>query len=551
MDRPDGPPRLELRSISFSYDGARSALDDVSLEVWPGQRVAVLGHNGSGKSTLVKIAGALQAPSQGACLIDGRDVREIPFHDLRRRVGVLFQDPEAQLVGAVVEDDVAFAPEGQGLPPHEILARVERALAQVGMLHKRRELVAALSGGEKQRVAIAGVLAAEVGCLILDEPTAMLDPEGRIEVDDVLRSLHASGAALVQVTHQLEGIEDADRALVLSGGRIVWQGATQDLWGVAEEMGFELPPLRRAARRSGIVSSRVDVADVARAVEARLSDRVERGRPPTIERPTLIEARGLSFRFDAASGPTLIDVDADVPKGGWLSIVGRTGSGKSTFVQHLNALHEIQVGEILMEGAPLPQKGPEVHALRQRVGLVFQSPEDQLFCPTVREELAFAPANAGLVGDELERAILWAMDEVGIDRGWLERAPLALSGGERRLVAIASVLSALPECLVLDEPTAGLDARHRRRILDLLGRLRDEGRTVVVISHDMDMALRHSDRLLVLGRGRRLGEGGPHEILPALMEALRPEAWPIGLQIAAEIRRRRPDAPLAWDVDEL
>ena len=246
------PPLLELRSVSFSWNGARRALDNVSLEVRRGERVAVLGHNGSGKSTLVKIVGALQTPLQGACFIAGRDAREIPFRELHSLVGVVFQDPENQLVGAVLEDDVAFAPENQGLPPAEIQARVDWALEKVGLLHKRRAMVSALSGGEKQRAALAGALAAQVECLILDEPTSMLDPEGRLDVAEVLRTIHASGTTILQVTHQLENFDDVDRVLVLKGGRLAWQGSTPDFWGHAEALGFELPPLHRLAGRFGL-----------------------------------------------------------------------------------------------------------------------------------------------------------------------------------------------------------------------------------------------------------------------------------------------------------
>ena len=209
-------------------------MENVSLTVYEGERVAVLGHNGSGKSTLVKILGALQVPGQGAYLISGRRAETLPFEDFHRLVGIVFQDPESQIAGAVVEDDVAFAPENQGLPSGEIGTRVEWALEKVGMLHKRSSLVSALSGGEKQRLALAGALAANVRCLVLDEPTAMLDPGGRADVNNVLRRIHDMGTTLVQVTHQLEDFDSVDRVLVLSEGRLVWQGRTGDFWPEAE-----------------------------------------------------------------------------------------------------------------------------------------------------------------------------------------------------------------------------------------------------------------------------------------------------------------------------
>ncbi len=548
---------LELRSVSFSYDGARQALEDVSLRVGRGERVAVLGHNGSGKSTLVKIMGALQVPSRGACFISGRDAQDLPFRELRGLVGVVFQDPENQIVGAVVEDDAAFAPENQGLPPQEIQARVDWALERVGMQHKRRAMVSALSGGEKQRVALAGALAARVRCLILDEPTSMLDPEGRLEVEEVLRWVHASGVTLIQVTHQLENFEDVDRVLLLSRGRLAWQGTPDAFWPMAESLGFELPPLRRLTerlRKLGLDVPSADAEGICRALEGRVGNLPRRrdGVPPAGRTP-FIEVRRLAFRFDDGSDgvAALSDVSADVPRGGWLSIVGRTGSGKSTLAQHMNGLYRVQAGRILLEGEPLPQSGEALYRLRQRVGLVFQMPERQLFSPTVREELAFAPANAGLEGEALDEAVLGALRAVGLREDFLSRSPFQLSGGEQRLTAIASTLAAGPDCVVLDEPLAGLDAAYRRGILALLTRLRDEGRSVVTITHDLDMALCFSDRVLVMDGGRSLAEGTPQEVLPSLMEALRPDVWPGALQVSARLRARHPSFPLVWRVEAL
>ena len=455
---------------------------------------------------------------------------------------------------------MAFAPENQGLPPREIQVRVERALEQVGMAHKRSAPVSALSGGEKQRIALAGALAAKAECLVLDEPTAMLDPEGRIEVAAVLRALHASGTTLVQVTHQLECLEDADRILVLSQGRWIWQGGARDFWPEAERLGFELTPFRRLCARleaRGISVPHPTVGGVASALEAVLPRTPASPDPAVPSRepvpPAYLEVRDLSFRFDGPTEgePVLEGVGALFPRGAWTAVLGRTGSGKSTLVQHLNGLYRIQAGHILMEGLPLPQKGEALHRLRGTVGLVFQTPEDQLFCPTVREELAFAPVNAGVSGERLERAVRTALAGVGLDDGFLDRNPLALSGGERRLVAIASVLAAEPECLVLDEPTAGLDAAYRKKILALLSDLRGRGRTIISVTHDLEMAFGHCDRLLVMDAGRSKGEGDVSSALPSLMRVLNPSVWPEVLQLSARLRERCPSVPLTWDPDVL
>jgi energy-coupling factor transport system ATP-binding protein len=572
---PESDPAILLRGVDFSYDGGNRVLKKISLEVAGGERVFILGRNGSGKSTLVKILGALQSPSQGACFICGIDASDAAVHG---KVSVVFQNPESQIVGAVVEDDVAFAPENQGLPSPEIEKRVSWALEKVGLLHKRSALSSALSGGEKQRLALAGALAAGSVCLILDEPVAMLDSEGRVEVENVLRDIHASGTTIVQVTHRLEDVFEADRVLVLSRGMWAWQGRGEDFWDVAESLGFELPPLvvlgRRLSRKGVPLSlchrsSQTFAQNVVHAILDSLSPPGQGGvdEPPRSPRSSereeaadagpppspFFEVRRLHYSFNVSTPletKVLSDVSCIVPAGTWLSVLGRTGSGKSTLIQHLNGICRIQSGEILIGGQALPQSGSELRDLRRRVGLVFQSPEVQLFSPTVREELAFAPKNWGCPEEEIDARVERALESVGLDMGYLERNPLLLSGGERRLVAIASILSADPGCLVLDEPTAGLDASFRKRIKELLQGLRRAGKTVVTVTHDLDMALEHSDRLLVLDRGVRMCEGSIRATLPALLE-MEASMLPEILQVSGMLWRHGVKAPLTWNVEEL
>ena len=540
-------PLIEVQSVTFTYNAKETgrALNRVSFFVAKGERVAVLGHNGSGKSTLVRILGGLLTPSEGSCLLKGRDINAVSFRELRGTIGMVFQDPENQIVAAMVEDDAAFAPENQGLPSAEIQARVDSALARVNMLHKQNASVSALSGGEKQRLALAGVLAAKVECLILDEATAMLDPKGRMDIEAALRELHAGGMTIIQVTHQIEAenFDDIQRIIVLSHGSVKWQGTTREFWDQAEGLGFELPDVfkfRKYCDAHGLTFPN-DFAGIVPAVRESANTH-----PEDLAKFTV---KGLCFRHDDKSY-ALKDIDAEVLAGEWLSIIGRTGSGKSTLVQHFNALYKIQEGQILFDGSPLAQTGKEVRELRQRVGLVFQHPEDQLFSATVREELAFAPKNAGFRNQELDDAVIYGLECVGLPREFLERNPIALSGGERRLVAIASVLAARPECVVLDEPLAGLDASYQRKILAMLGRLRDEGKTIITITHDLSMALNFSDRVLILRNGAKILEGRPGEILDTLMESLDPEAWPDVLRISAEIRKVNHNFPLFYNYQE-
>ena len=535
-----------MQSVSFSYDAKHTgrALNSVSFFVDKGERIAILGHNGSGKSTLVKILGGLQTPTEGKCLVKGHDIQTINFRELRGTIGMVFQDPENQIVAAMVEDDIAFAPENQGLPSEEIQARVDIALAEANLLKKRDSPVYALSGGEKQRVALAGALAADVECLILDEPTAMIDPAGRVKVEKVLRLLHSEGMTIIQVTHQIEAenFDDIQRVIVLSHGQIIWEGNTSEFWNEAANLGFNMPDEFKA--KKFFTEHNINFPGDLTCIKSKS--------PPEPEKINMTEKfriENLSFMYDGKN-QVLRKINAEIFKGEWLSIIGRTGSGKSTLVQHLNALFKIQEGNIYFDGSAIPQKGEEVHSLRQKVGLVFQNPEDQLFSPTVRDELAFAPRNAGFRGHELYNAILYGLECVSLDKDFLKRSPIALSGGERRLVAIASVLSARPECIVLDEPLAGLDASYQKKLLAVLSKLRDEGKTVITISHDLNMALNYSDRILILRDGSVIREGSPHEVLEDIMNILEPEAWPDVLRLSAEVRKINPDFPLAYNYEE-
>ena len=544
-------PFIELRDISFSYSEKNTgrALNNVSFFVDKGERIAILGHNGSGKSTLVKILGGIFFPDKGEYFIDGVEINKIEFRDLRKKIGMVFQDPENQIVAAMVEDDVAFAPENQGLPSNEIQARVDAALADANMLHKRDSSVAALSGGEKQRIALAGALAADVECLILDEATAMLDPKSRYRIEKVLRKLHEKKLTIIQVTHQIEAenFDDIQRVIVLSRGGIKWQGTTKEFWNMAEDLGFNLPnefKIQRFCEDNNInfpfcpTATTQDIKVISHKVkEKRLNGAVK------------FKIENLSFKYENENY-ALKNINTEIQSGQWLSIIGRTGSGKSTLVQHLNALYKIQSGNIFFEGKNLPQKGEEVHKLRQRVGLVFQHPEDQLFSSTVKDELAFAPKNAGFKNSKLEQAILYGLECVGLDKNFLERSPIALSGGERRLVAIASVLSAKPECVVLDEPLAGLDAHYQNQILSMLGKLRDEGKTVIMITHDLDVALNYSDKILILRNSECIKLGTPQEVLDELINVLDHEAMPDVLRISSEIKKINKNFPLLYDYKE-
>ncbi len=249
---------ISLRDLEYRYpDMERAALQGLSLEVRQGEWVALIGSNGSGKSTLAKHLNALLVPTQGACFICGLDSRkEENLWEIRRNLSMVFQNPENQIVSTVVEDDAAFGPENLGLPPQEIRQRVHRALETAGLLAQAKRAVYTLSGGQKQRLAIAGALAMGARCIVLDEPTAMLDPQGRQSVIDLLGRLHEEGITIIHVTHHLEEIMDADRVFLLSQGKLAWQGTPEELLrqkDLDRRWGLEVPPL--AQLRRGLIDA--------------------------------------------------------------------------------------------------------------------------------------------------------------------------------------------------------------------------------------------------------------------------------------------------------
>ncbi len=467
---------IELRGVTHRYANGLLALQQVDLTIPPGQFVGLVGLNGSGKSTLARHLNGLLLPSEGTVTVDGHSTQTQVF-EVRQRVGMVFQNPESQLVAPLVEDDVAFGPENFAMPREEVRLRLEAALEAVGLTKERLADPALLSGGQKQRLAIAGVLALRPRYLVLDEPTTMLDPAARAETLKVLHQLRDEGLSVILITHRLEELEGADRLVVLEQGRITHDGPPAEVW---PQLSFAPPFLTLARKLDLTATSEAELIEAARG-------RTYTDVTTPQERPALLALHHLSHRYlegTPFAASALYDVSLDVREGECLGLVGTTGSGKSTLALHLNGLLK-------------PQQGTVKTLSRQEVGLLMQFPEHQLFEETIQAEVEFGPRNFRL-GD-LTGRVTRALEQVGLQELDRKRSPLELSGGERRRLALASVLASEPRVLVLDEPTAGLDAEARQ---ELLGRLKSWGLTLVVISHDLEELALLADRVAVLEGGR-------------------------------------------------
>lgn len=504
----EGGAVVRLSRVTLRY-GDDCALNDVTLEVPRGQRVCVLGANGSGKSTLASVICGLLAPDEGDVELVGERVCEAGAPDLaayrraRRDLGLVFQNPDDQIVTSVVADDVAFGPENLGLPRDEIRRRVDRVLARVALTDYARADPSRMSGGQRQRVCIAGALAMEPQVLVLDEPSSLLDVRGREAIMRVMGRLAAAGATLVHVTHFMDEALAADRVIVMRAGCIVLDGAPREVFCDAnteliDELGLELPfDLRLLrARRAQAGGAATD-----RAQQALLSKN-------SAAREPFCRVSGVSYSYTPRRA-ALDDVSFQVLEGETCAVVGQTGSGKSTLLRLLCGLEAPDAGSVEVAGATTATKRGR-RDVRRAVGYVMQHPERQLFAQTVEADVAFGPRNMGLPADEVARRVDHALDLVGLaaKKGL---SPFELSGGQKRLAAIAGVLAMQPKLLVLDEPTAGLDPRGRAGLRRLLAELRAHGVTIVQVTHSMEDAAR-ADRVVVLDESRVIADGAPAEV---------------------------------------
>lgn len=499
---------VRLSRVTLRY-GDDCALDDVTLEVPRGQRVCVLGANGSGKSTLASVICGLLAPDEGDVELVGERVCEGGAPDLaayrraRRGLGLVFQNPDDQIVTSVVADDVAFGPENLGLPCDEIRRRVDRELARVALTDYARADPSRMSGGQRQRVCIAGALAMEPQVLVLDEPSSLLDVRGREAIMRVMGRLTAAGATLVHVTHFMDEALAADRVIVMRAGHIVLDGAPREVFcaantGLIDELGLELPfDLRLLRARRALAGG----ADGGHAQQAHLSK-------DSAAREPFCRVSGVSYSYTPRHA-ALNDVSFQVLEGETCAVVGQTGSGKSTLLRLLCGLEAPDAGSVEVAGASTATKRGR-RDVRRAVGYVMQHPERQLFAQTVESDVAFGPRNMGLPADEVARRVDHALDLVGL-AAKKDLSPFELSGGQKRLAAIAGVLAMQPKLLVLDEPTAGLDPRGRAGLRRLLAELRAHGVTIVQVTHSMEDAAR-ADRVVVLDESRVIADGAPAEV---------------------------------------
>jgi cobalt transport protein ATP-binding subunit len=519
-------------------------LTGVELQVERGEFLSIMGPTGVGKTTLCLALNGIVPHSTGGrfggdVVVAGLNTKKHPVALLASRVGVVFQDAESQLFSMTVEDEVAFGPESLGVPRAEMQERVDWALSAVAMVPHRHRSPFHLSGGQKQRVAIAAMLAMLPRVLVLDEPTAGLDPAGKAEVFRVISELGRDRQmTIVLVEQESEKIaEFSDRVAVLHEGQIALTGSPADVFsrvdllhqmGVAVPQVSELANLLNGYKGTRYVFTTLDDArqalalktapagpatqqpleSVPRPREAPLlatgpSARLRRGSVAPDERNFCIQVRDLWYRYDGESD-ALRGISLDIEEGDFVAIIGQNGSGKTTLVKHFNGLLRPTQGAVQVYRRDTTDLS--VGQLAHQVGYVFQNPDHQIFSPTVRQEIAFGPQNLGLTGDEVDRRVAEALARFHL-AAHADAPPALLGYGLRRKVGVAAVYAMRPRVFILDEPTAGLDWRGVQELMSMLSDMNVEGHTILLVTHDMRIVAEHARRTVILHEGHLLANG--------------------------------------------
>ena len=537
--------QYKKRDVDGNVIATEEILKGVELTIKKGEFIALLGRNGSGKTTFSKQLNAILRRSEGTVTLDEMVTRDAEkLYEIRQHVGMVFQNPDNQMVAANVEEEVAFGPENLGMESDTIVARVKQALEQVRMWKRRKTAPNHLSGGQKQRIAIAGILAMHPDYIVLDEPTAMLDPKGRKEVMEALQRLNQEQEmTVILITHDMEEAALASRVILLADGQVRFDGTPEDFFGedaLLAEMGMEAPLSYRVRKlidsdvfEKKIGDARVEEATIDKREKAAEYDKtgreweasselVDKKKNKKAEAETdeknqaLLSLQHVSYIYSPGTAyekVALDDVNLSLGKGEIVGLAGHTGSGKSTMIQLLNGLLKPTSGTVTFEGKDIHAKGYSGNYLRSKVGMVFQYPEHQMICDTVWEDVAFGPSKQGLTGEACETRVEEALRFVDLPEKYYQASPLQLSGGQKRRVAIAGVLAMHPEYIILDEPAAGLDAAGKREIFDRIRRMsREQGIGVLLVSHSMEDLAEYADRIIVLDDGKKILDDRPAQV---------------------------------------
>jgi energy-coupling factor transporter ATP-binding protein EcfA2 len=501
---------LAVDNLSFRYrDREETAIRNISFSTEKGEILLIAGASGCGKTTLVRCINGLVPRSYkgeltGRIRVFGEETKGWPLSRISQRIGTVLQDPERQILGTKVINEVAFGLENLGLPREEILQRSEEALNFLRIFVLRDRETFNLSGGEKQKVALAGVLAMRPSILLLDEPLASLDPASALETLEMVRRLADGGMTILLIEHRVEDVLkiNPNRVIFMSAGEIRYLGAVEGLINAVDYREIKLPAkmiMERAVKDPEPVEIKV-LPGGTRNVPGEM--------PGSTELEALVRFENVSFAYEKNS-EVLHGIDLEIHRGDVIAVLGPNGAGKTTFVKHAIGLLKPKSGRVLVKDRDTREA--TVAQIASTVGYVFQSPSHMLFAPTVAEELAFGPKNLKHPPDQIEKEVKEALQIVNLSE-MINDPPLAMSFGQQKRVSIAAILAMRSRILVMDEPTAGQDYMNYMNFMDSI--LQMPGfEAILFITHDVDLAVIYANRVILVANGRVEADGKPHEVL--------------------------------------
>lgn len=524
--------KFNIKDKDGNKIGENWAIKDVDFLADKGEIIAILGRNGSGKSTFARHLNGLLAPHEGSIVVGGQELAGAKgMTSVRRQVGMVFQNPDNQIVGNTLAEDIGFGLENLGVSSDDIWKKIDEMLAFTGLSAYKYKNTACISGGQKQRLAIASAMAMSPECIVLDEATSMLDPQGARAMLELVQKLNKEkNITVIMVTHKISEALMADRIYILDDSRIVAAGTPKEVLGDVTQLkkyGLEIPvsmkieagiPIdvcteyKRRQKKSQKECGAPDSQNASQSEYGSSDDRnayLGKRDSSDDDDDCIIELCDVEYSYVNGNDSyhALQDVNVRIYKGQVVAVVGQTGSGKSTLLQMINKLIVPQSGRVYLYGTDV-QSVKNTKTIRSRIGYVFQFPESQLFESTVLKDVMYGPLNFGMTKDEAERAARHALELVGVPDKYEDYSPFELSGGLKKRVAMAGILAYEPDILILDEPACGLDGESREQLWDIIrGLNREKNVTVILVSHDMEDVYEISERVLMMDHGKIVYDG--------------------------------------------
>jgi energy-coupling factor transport system ATP-binding protein len=549
---------IEIENLTYCYPNATTpALNNINLEIHEGEFILLAGPSGCGKSTLVQCLNGIIPKVTGGDLrgkiqIGGKDISSCKVHQLSKHVGMVFQNPNAQLFGLTVEEDVAFGPENLGMAREEIQKKLEKSIDIAGIEKLRKRFTFTLSGGEKQRTAIAGVIAMEPKILVFDEPTSDLDPVGTKQVLETVKKLNKDvSITTIMIEHKIDEVFGlADRTIVMDRGKIILDGKTCDIFArnldLLESIGIYPPQLIQLSRMLKVKPSYKEIFSYINSLNESFKEFSEELAVKKSSPEVVFEDVWFNYRNGT---PALKGINLEIKKGEFIALIGSNGSGKTTLLSCMIGFIKPSRGRILIDGQDI--KNSSVAELAVKVGYLFQNPDLQLFTDTVAQEVGFGLKNRSLATADINKKVAQALEIMELSE-YRDQHPHALSRGQRQRLAVASIISMEQDILVLDEPTSGQDRGHLNKFLSQIKKLNDAGKTIIMITHDMSIVAEYAKRTIVMEEGKILMDGRTREVFsrPDILERASIEP-PLLTRISNDLRKAGRKIPVMLTLEEL